>query len=138
MLEDDRVVYLRGNHEQMMYDAWFATWQGAFGHWLKNGGEKTIDNLHSLALSADEQDDIDVIETLIPEGEQLQNGDIAIVKRYISGTSGPISYTSYVYDKDIDGGWAATDGNYSASNVFLKNKIEILKKGDYNGYQSIV
>lgn len=57
MLEDDRVVYLRGNHEQMMYDAWFTTWQGAFGHWLKNGGEKTIDNLHSLALSADEQDE---------------------------------------------------------------------------------
>lgn len=57
LLSDERVVYLRGNHEQMMYDAWFTTWQGAFSHWLKNGGEKTIDNLHSLALSADEQDE---------------------------------------------------------------------------------
>ena len=79
--------------------------------------------------STDIQDDIDVIEKLIPEGEKLQNGDIAIIKRYISGTSGPISYTSYVYDKDIDGGWAATDGNYSASNVFLKNKITLA--GDF-------
>ena len=83
-----------------------------------------------ILSSIDEQDDIDVIEELIPEGVELQNGDIAIIKRYISGTSGPISYTSYVYDKDIEGGWAATDGNYSASNVFLKNKITLA--GDFS------
>lgn len=78
----------------------------------------------SEALAAsNEDDDITVIEGLIPEGTELQNGDIAIVKRYIAGNSGAISYTSYVYDSDL--GWAATDGNYSATNVFLKNNITL-------------
>ena len=82
-----------------------------------------------ILVSTNVDDDIDIIEGLIPEGTELQNGDIAIVRRYISGNSGPISYTSYVYDKDIDTGWVATDGNYSASNVFLKNKITLA--GDF-------
>lgn len=81
--------------------------------------------------STAEQDDITVIEGLIPEGTELQNGDIAIVKRYIAGNSGAVSYTSYVYDSSFadetsgNPGWAATDGNYSASNVFLKNNITL-------------
>ncbi len=85
--------------------------------------------------STDEPDDIAVIEGLIPEGIEVQNGDIAIVKRYITGNSGAISYTSYVYDSSYadetsgNPGWAATDGNYSASNVFLNNKITLA--GDY-------
>ena len=74
-----------------------------------------------VLTSAGEQDDITVIESLIPEGTEVQNGDIAIVKRYITGESGAISYTSYVYDSDL--GWAATDGNYSASNVFFKEDL---------------
>ena len=84
-----------------------------------------------ILKSTDEQDDIAVIESLIPEGVEVQNGDIAIVKRYITGESGAVSYTSYVYDSSYadetsgNPGWAATDGNYSASNVFLKNKIEL-------------
>ena len=72
---------------------------------------------------SDEQDDITVIESLIPDGVEVQNGDIAIIKRYITGTSGAMTYTSYVYDSDL--GWAATDGNYSATNVFLKNNITL-------------
>ena len=81
--------------------------------------------------STAEQDDITVIDWLIPEGVELQNGDIAIVKRYIAGNSGAISYTSYVYDSSYadetsgNPGWAATDGNYSASNVFLKSDITL-------------
>ena len=97
--------------------------------------------------STDEQDDIAVIEGLIPEGTEIQNGDIAIVKRYIAGNSGAISYTSYVYDSSYadetsgNPGWAATDGNYSASNVFLKNKIELAGSftsvGNYNQGKTI-
>lgn len=81
--------------------------------------------------STAEQDDITVIEGLIPDGVEVQNGDIAIVKRYIAGNSGAISYTSYVYDSSYadetsgNPGWAATDGNYSASNVFLKSDITL-------------
>ena len=81
----------------------------------------------NILTNTDEQDDITVIESLIAENTEIQNGDIAIIRRYISGESGPISYTSYVYDSEI--GWAATDGNYSASNVFLKNKITLA--GDF-------
>lgn len=102
----------------------------------------------SEPLSAtDEQDDITVIEGLIPDGTEVQNGDIAIVKRYIAGNSGAISYTSYVYDSSYadetsgNPGWAATDGNYSASNVFLKNKIELAGSftsvGNYNKGKTI-
>lgn len=86
--------------------------------------------------------------------DTIQAGDVAIVKRYIDkvaegSTSTKISYTSYVYDPEIvipdtyvvgtnaDGSpiyvtaetkylykWRAMDGNYSASNVFLKNSIK--------------
>lgn len=93
----------------------------------------------SILTDSDEQDDITVIEELISEDIELQNGDIAIVRRYISGNSGPISYTSYVYDSDL--GWAATDGNYSASNVFLKSNItlagEFSSVGNYNKGKTI-
>ena len=95
-----------------------------------------------ILKSTDEQDDIAVIESLIPEGVEVQNGDIAIVKRYITGESGAVSYTSYVYDSSYadeasgNPGWEATDGNYSASNVFLKNKITLTSAlGNYtNGH----
>ena len=83
----------------------------------------------SATLAAtNEEDDLDIIENLIPDNTEVQNGDIAIVKRYITGESGAIAYTSYVYDSDL--GWAATDGNYSATNVFLKNKITLA--GDFS------
>lgn len=88
--------------------------------------------------STDETDDITVIEGLIPEGTEVQNGDMAIVKRYLTGTTGAITYTSYVYDETVEGDikWIAMDGNYSASNVFLKNKITLTSAlGNYaNGH----
>lgn len=91
-----------------------------------------------ILAATDTTDDIDVIEALIPEGVEVQNGDVAIVKRYITGTSGAVTYTSYVYDETVDGDikWIAMDGNYSASNVFLKNKITLTSAlGNYaNGH----
>ena len=51
-----------------------------------------------------------------------------------------MSYTSYVYDSELDvegenssHGWSAMDGNYSATNVFLKNKIELAGSFDKVG-----
>lgn len=88
--------------------------------------------------STDETDDITVIEGLIPDGTEVQNGDIAIVKRYLNGSTGPISYTSYVYDETVEGDikWIAMDGNYSAANVFLKDNITLAggfsSIGNYN------
>lgn len=86
----------------------------------------------SETLSSDnETGDIAVIESLIPEGAEVNAGDMAIVKRYLSGNSGAVSYTSYVYDPTVAGDikWVAMDGNYSASNVFLKGDITLA--GDY-------
>ena len=83
--------------------------------------------------ATNEEDDVTVIEGLIPEGVEVHNGDVGIVKRYITGNSGAISYTSYTYD---DGVWAAMDGNYSAKNVFLKDSITLAggftSIGNYN------
>ena len=108
------------------------------------GGEEAQVYQNDEVLAAtDETDDIDVIATLTV-GAELHNGDIAIVKRYITGTSGAISYTSYVFDVSYadeesgNPGWAATDGNYSASNVFLKNKITLTSAlGNYTKNQTI-
>lgn len=92
-------------------------------------------NVFQVELSADQTDDIAAIEAAVAaEGAEKQNGDVAIVKAAIA--DGKYSYTSYVYESalDVEGensshGWSAMDGNYSATNVFLKNKIELA--GDF-------
>lgn len=92
-------------------------------------------NVFQVELGADDTDDIAAIEAQVAtESAEKQNGDVAIVKAEIS--EGKYSYTSYVYDValDVEGedsthGWSAMDGNYSASNVFLKKGITL--SGDY-------
>lgn len=88
-------------------------------------------NVFQVELSESDVDDISAIELKVEaEGAQKQNGDIAIVKSTFA--DGKTSYTSYVYDVELDTddensshGWSAMDGNYSAANVFLKNKITL-------------
>lgn len=87
-------------------------------------------NIFQVELG-DEVDDIAAIEAQVAlEGAEKQDGDVAIVKSTFA--DGKISYTSYVYDSalDVEGensskGWSAMDGNYSATNVFLKNNITL-------------
>jgi hypothetical protein len=85
-------------------------------------------------LAEGDVDDIAAIEAQVAlENAEKQDGDVAIVKALI--TEGKYSYTSYVYEAalDVEGnascGWTAMDGNYSAANVFLKDKIVLA--GDY-------
>lgn len=57
----------------------------------------------------------------------LEVGDIAIVKTAIyvdseNDANSKYSYTGYVYNGSA---WSAMDGNYSASNVFLKDNITL-------------
>ena len=86
-------------------------------------------------MSADDVDDIAAIEAKVAaENAEKQNGDVAICKSTFA--NGKASYTSYVYDAELDvegenssHGWSAMDGNYSATNVFLKDKIVLA--GDY-------
>ena len=81
-------------------------------------------NVFQVELAADATDIEAAIEAVIPEGTELAVGDIAIVKAGIAGDKK--SYTSYVYDGT---NWAATDGNYSAANVYTNSAITLA--GDY-------
>ena len=100
------------------------------------GSDVKAANVFQVELSADETDDIAAIEAQVAtENAEKQDGDVAIVKATIA--DGKYSYTSYVYDAalDVEGensthGWSAMDGNYSASNVFLKNNITLA--GDFS------
>ena len=99
------------------------------------GSDVKSANVFQVELGEDELDDISAIEAkVLAEGATKQDGDVAIVKALIS--EGKYSYTSYVYDATLDVedegttyGWSAMDGNYSASNVFLKKGITL--SGDY-------
>ena len=99
------------------------------------GSDVKSANVFQVELSADDIDDIAAIEAQVAaENAEKQDGDVAIVKATIA--EGKYSYTSYVYDAalDVEGedsvhGWSAMDGNYSASNVFLKKGITL--SGDY-------
>ena len=45
-LADPRVVYIRGNHDQMILDSWREEWRGRdFDLWMYNGGWETFDNM---------------------------------------------------------------------------------------------
>lgn len=99
------------------------------------GSDVKSANVFQVELSANDIDDIAAIEAQVAaENAEKQDGDVAIVKATIA--EGKYSYTSYVYDAalDVEGedsvhGWSAMDGNYSASNVFLKKGITL--SGDY-------
>lgn len=111
------------------------------------GSDVKAANVFQVELSADETDDIAAIEAKVAaESATKQNGDVAIVKSTFA--DGKVSYTSYVYDSELDvesedssKGWSAMDGNYSATNVFLKNKIELAGSfdnvGNYNKGKTI-
>ena len=99
------------------------------------GSDVKAANVFQVELAEGAIDDIEAIEAqVLAEGAKKQDGDVAIVKASIA--NGKYSYTSYVYDKALDvagenstHGWSAMDGNYSAANVFLKDKITLA--GDY-------
>ena len=99
------------------------------------GSDVKSANVFQVELGENETDDIAAIEEQVAlENAEKQDGDVAIVKAKIA--EGKYSYTSYVYESalDVEGedtthGWSAMDGNYSAANVFLKDKIVLA--GDY-------
>ena len=98
------------------------------------GSDVKAANVFQVELAEGDVDDIAAIEAQVAvEGAEKQDGDVAIVKALIA--NGKYSYTSYVYEValDVEGnashGWSAMDGNYSAANVFLKDKIVLA--GDY-------
>ena len=80
-----------------------------------------------VILGENDTDDIGAIEAHLAsianttgKAIEISVGDIAIIKAGIVGDKS--SYTSYVYDGT---NWVATDGNYSANNVFFKDNITL-------------
>lgn len=73
-------------------------------------------------IPADGQTHEEAIAEAVADAE-LNAGDIAIVKELISGTT--YQYTAYVYNGTA---WAATDGNYSAANVYLNEDVTVTTK----------
>ena len=68
------------------------------------------------------QSHVDAITAAV-NGAALNAGDIAVVKELISGTT--YQHTAYVYN---GAAWQATDGNYSAANVYLKEDLAVTTK----------
>lgn len=86
------------------------------------GGENA--HVYETTATSLEEDSLEVLESYVGEAS-LNTGDIGIVKAPIS--EGKYQYTAYVFNGSE---WAAMDGNYSASNVFLKNTITLA--GDFD------
>jgi hypothetical protein len=84
------------------------------------------EKMFQVELAEGDLDDEAAINRVVGSIE-LNKGDIAIVKAGIAGDKK--SYTSYVYD---GANWVATDGNYSAANVYTNSKITLA--GDYGTY----
>ena len=76
-------------------------------------------NVFQVELTADETD-IEAAISKVVGSTELAVGDIAIVKAGIAGDKK--SYTSYVWD---GANWVATDGNYSAANVYTNDNITL-------------
>lgn len=78
---------------------------------------------HYEVEAAAEESDEAAIARALGENTPVQD-DVTIIKRLISDEK--YSYTAYVYNGSA---WAAMDGNYNASNVFLGKEITL--SGDY-------
>lgn len=85
---------------------------------------------HYEVTPAEGQDDIAAITAEIPEGKTAIKGDTAVAKKAIAGDK--MSYTAYVFDGT---NWAAMDGNYNASNVYLNADIGLA--GSYTAIGNI-
>lgn len=110
-IEKDTGLFKIGNGEDLWQDLPYA-----------NEGTHAT---HYEVTAVDDQTDEEAIAAKLTElSAEAALDDIAIVKREFA--EGKTSYTAYVYNGTA---WAAMDGNYSAANVFLPNKITLA--GDY-------
>lgn len=79
---------------------------------------------HYDVEATESQSDIEAIAAKLAEiGVEPKLDDVAIVKRVIAGDL--IQRTAFIYNGTA---WEAMDGNYSASNVYLKNDVVVTTK----------
>ena len=91
---------------------------------LPYANEGTHATHYEVTATGTQSDEEAIAAKLTELGAEAALDDIAIVKREIA--DGKKSHTAYIYNGTA---WAALDGNYSAANVFLPNKITLA--GDY-------
>ena len=91
---------------------------------LPYANEGTHATHYEVTATGTQTDEEAIAAKLTELGAEAALDDIAIVKREIA--DGKKSHTAYIYNGTA---WAALDGNYSAANVFLPNKITLA--GDY-------
>ena len=101
------------------------------GNWVAKTLEDVVDliknNFGDIAASTqvfqvnlnENENPLTAIERAIA-GALIENGDIVIVKEVI--VDGKYQHTAYIFDGD---NWVAMDGNYSASNVFTPEDIQV-------------
>ena len=58
LLEHPQVVYLKGNHEDMMYNAFTYSNVKFYQHWTENGGQSTLDNIKNIGIVGQEKLDL--------------------------------------------------------------------------------
>ena len=75
---------------------------------------------YEITAAANLTDDEAIAAHLANLEVAAKTDDVAIVKRAIAGDK--VSHTAYVYNGTA---WAAMDGNYSASNVYLKEDVVV-------------
>ena len=75
---------------------------------------------YEIAAAANQTDDEAIAAHLANLEVAAKTDDVAIVKRTIAGDK--VSHTAYIYNGTA---WAAMDGNYSASNVYLKEDVVV-------------
>ena len=120
-LAGEACVTIDGEHKgQVKFGDGESTW----GELEYAGAPDVVSAQHFTGEATGEQTDDDVLAE-ITEGAVLAVGDTAVITRAFAG--GKTSYTAYVYNGSA---WAAMDGNYSATNVFLNSDITLA--GDFS------
>lgn len=84
--------------------------------WYGNTTE-TGASFFDVEFTADDADDMAAIAREV-NGEELLDGDVAVVRKLIS--EGRYTHTGYTY---ADGKWNAMDGNYNAENVYFDEDL---------------
>ena len=131
MLDDPRVVFLKGNHEDMMYEAFHEMGPSRgkmLKHWTKkdNGGQDTLDNIKNLEL--DYETKMGYINTIakLPYFAEYVNVDgIKFILCHAGYTPGRLWDEINPWDQEQKALWGRKHFNYSWPEEGYENVIMV-------------
>ena len=104
LLEHPQVVYLRGNHEDIMYNAYCASGPAAteyFKSWMDNDGQATLENIKEIGLDVETKLElIQKIRTLPHYAEYDNNNSLKFILCHAGYTPG--NYFDNLYEDQKD------------------------------------